>query len=96
MPERHIASEEGDHDKDKQLSDAQQTRRLWHSRTDLLLTASKANISFQVAPGLGLRRAAVGVGTVRNRADCCSADPYAPIAQSLNPLLGERLWKTYC
>jgi hypothetical protein len=74
------------HDDEKRRYDAWQTSRLRHRETAILLTASKANISLEVASGLVRRRAAVGVGTLHNRADRRPTDPHAPVAQSLNLL----------
>jgi hypothetical protein len=72
------------HDEKNWHSDARQTSRLWHRRTSLFLAACKANISLEVAPGLVHRRAAVGVGILRDMADGRTADPHASVAQALN------------
>ena len=75
------------HEEENGCSDAQQTSRPWHRRTALCLAPSKYNVAIEAATRLVHRRAPVGVGPLRNRADRPSTGSRAPVAQSLNFLV---------
>jgi hypothetical protein len=72
------------YDYENQRFDDSQRRCPRRRQAAVLLFACKANISLEAAPGLVHRRAAVGVGTLRNGADCRPTGPRAPVAQLLN------------